>query len=330
MERQHAGPGREPFAGLGRLGPYVAMARPEHWTKHVFMVPGVIIALVIFGLDAFSWPRTLLGFGAASLLASANYVINDWFDAETDRHHPLKANRAAAAGLLSARWVAVEYSALAAAGLALAFLVSPLFIAASAAFLASGIVYNLRPLRTKDVAYWDVATEAINNPIRLVLGRSTVVSDWIPPVSAILVFWAGGAFLMATKRLAEYRYLRSVTSIEEIARYRRSFASYDDGKILISCFAYAFVASFAIAIFLVKYRAEYVLLFPLLALLFSYYLNLGLRTDDVVQAPEKFLSDAGLVAIVAVLGVAFLVLAVVDIPLVEAFVDSRVVAVGGR
>ena len=90
------------------------------------------------------------------------------------------------------------------------------------------------------------------------------------------------------------------------------------------------MASFAIAIFLVKYRAEYVLLFPLLALLFSYYLNLGLRTDDVVQAPEKFLSDAGLVAIVAVLGVAFLVLAVVDIPLVEAFVDSRVVAVGGR
>ena len=39
-----------------------------------------------------------------------------------------------------------------------------------AMLLASGVVYNIPPLRMKDRAWWDVIAESFNNPIRLWLG----------------------------------------------------------------------------------------------------------------------------------------------------------------
>ena len=48
--------------------------------------------------------------------------------------------------------------------------VSKLFFLTSCLFLASGWIYNVSPVRTKDRAYLDVTSEALNNPIRLTLG----------------------------------------------------------------------------------------------------------------------------------------------------------------
>jgi hypothetical protein len=38
-------------------------------------------------------------------MTSANYTINEWLDADFDRHHPIKRDRAAAAGRITARIV---------------------------------------------------------------------------------------------------------------------------------------------------------------------------------------------------------------------------------
>ena len=58
-----------------------------------------------------------MGFVLTCLVASANYTINEWLDAEFDRHHPLKRTRPAARGRWSASHVLIEYVVLAAAGL---------------------------------------------------------------------------------------------------------------------------------------------------------------------------------------------------------------------
>lgn len=53
-----------------RLTDSLAMARPSHWVKHVFIVPGVVLALL---LRPQSWSevvvRVLLGFLSAALVA---------------------------------------------------------------------------------------------------------------------------------------------------------------------------------------------------------------------------------------------------------------------
>ncbi len=41
-----------------------------------------------------------------------------------------------------------------------------------------GVLYNVKPFRTKDIAYLDVLSESINNAIRLLLGWFFVTADY--------------------------------------------------------------------------------------------------------------------------------------------------------
>ena len=68
------------------------------------------------------------------------------------------------------------------------------------------MVYNI-PLRVKDIQYLDVLTEAINNPIRLILGWSVISLIIFPPLSLVISYWFCVVVLMSMKRLAEYNYI---------------------------------------------------------------------------------------------------------------------------
>ncbi|MEM8993187.1 MAG: UbiA family prenyltransferase, partial [Acidobacteriota bacterium] len=150
--------GRRPTA---TLADYVAMARPDHWAKHIFIAPGVALAFILHPRDpAVLALPILVGFASACAVASANYVLNEWLDLRFDRHHPVKSLRPAVQKQISRPLVIGLYFALAAAGLGLAVLVSPLFAVTSVAFLLSGVAYNVPGIRTKDRPYLDVVSEA--------------------------------------------------------------------------------------------------------------------------------------------------------------------------
>ena len=51
----------------------------------------------------------------------------------------------------------------------------------------------------KRQAYLDVLSESINKAIRLLLGWFFGTADYLPPVTIVLGYWLGGAFLMAIK-----------------------------------------------------------------------------------------------------------------------------------
>jgi 4-hydroxybenzoate polyprenyltransferase len=269
--------------------------------------------------------NALIGIASACLIASANYVINEWLDAESDRNHPEKSCRPAANGLLRARYVYLEYAVLSGIGIALAYSVNGLFFVMAFALLLSGITYNVKPFRTKDKVYVDVLSEAINNPIRLAMGWTIVSSTSIPPLSLVVAYWAGGAFLMAAKRLSEYRFILEKKGASAPGMYRRSFSSYTVESLTLSCFVYALASSFGLAVFLIKYRAEFIFTFPVIIVLFAYYLHLGMQSVSVAQKPEHLHRDWNLILIVAVLVVAAVVCAFVDLPLVERVIQSRFV-----
>ena len=303
---------------------YVAMARPDHWTKHVFIVPGIALAHLLHGGTALDLALPIaLGFLSACAIASANYVINEWLDAGFDRFHPTKSQRPAVAKEVRAPVVCAVYAALVAVGLGVAAWVSTLFLVTSAAFLLSGLVYNVRPLRTKDRPYLDVLSESVNNPIRLILGWAMVSPDTLPPSSLLLAFWMGGAFLMATKRLAEYRTVAAEGRLEDLGLYRRSFRRYTEPSLLLSAFLYSQMAAFFLAVFLIKYRIEYLLSLPLFAILFTVYLRLGLRHESTAQAPERLFRERMLMVIVVVLAIVLAVLTVVDLPILDRLADPH-------
>jgi 4-hydroxybenzoate polyprenyltransferase len=315
-----AAPCDSPLVNWNAIRDYARLARVDHWFKNVFMLPGTALAILFLHIPLVRavWP-TLIAILSTCLLASANYVINEWLDAEFDRHHPRKRFRPSAAGRIKASLVALEYLALMGVGLALAALLSPEFVFWAVALLVMGVLYNVRPFRLKDKVYLDVLTESVNNPLRLLLGWSAIAPGILPPSSSLLTYWFGGAFLMAVKRYAEYR---SIGNPKQAALYRRSLGYYTEKKLLLSAFFYALTSALFLGVFLIKYRIEFLLTFPLFALLFVWYLALGMRPHSTTQHPEKLYLEKGFLAYVVVLCVTVFVLFIVDIPSLQVLTES--------
>jgi 4-hydroxybenzoate polyprenyltransferase len=167
----------------------VELARVDHWFKNIFVLPGMVAAFLLepgTRGNSVVLPATL-GLLATCLIASRNYVLNEVLDARTDRFHPSKKKRPMVAGSLSVKLALVEWLALAAAGFALGGAISSGVLWSLAALWIMALIYNVPPLRAKEVAYLDVLSEAINNPIRLLLGWYAVGAVGFPPSSSVLL-----------------------------------------------------------------------------------------------------------------------------------------------
>ena len=300
---------------------YVKIARPDHWIKNLFILPGVAIAFLIIGRQSMGGVllRLVIGFFATCMIASANYVINEWLDAEFDKYHPTKKYRPVVSENMKFSIVMTEYVALAVVGLLASLLINRSFFLTELWLLVMGILYNVKPVRTKDIPYFDVLSESINNMIRLLLGWFTVTSSALPPGSILIGYWMGGAFLMGIKRFAEYR---MIGNPEVAGLYRKSFAAYTEQTLLCSSMFYAFCSTFCMGIFLIKYRLEYVLAMPFLFLLFVYYLYIAFKEDSAVQKPEKLYREKKLIGFVLLLIAIFFLLTVIDIPALRLFQES--------
>jgi len=305
------------------LAAYIELARISHWIKNVLVLPGIFIALMM-GLPL---PDGLLfdlpiGFLAIGLASSANYVINEWLDAPYDKYHPLKKHRPSVIGRVSRRGIYLEYVALNFGAIGLSTLLNRMFLYNILWLLLMGLVYNVRPLRTKEKPFLDVLSESINNIIRFMLGWSIITTVYLPSSSILVSYWMGGAFLMAVKRLAEYRYIGD----PEIAGlYRRSFKYYTEDKLIISMLFYAMMSLFFWGVFLVKYKIEFIVSVPFFAVLFCWYLKLGLRHDSVAQRPEGLYKEYGLLLYCISIGVLLFLLTFSESPALHVFLRTDLV-----
>jgi 4-hydroxybenzoate polyprenyltransferase len=135
------------------IAPYVAIARPGHWTKNLFLVPGVLLAHALDPNLPFTLAGTLAGLLSACLVSAGNYVLNELLDAGTDVYHPTKVRRSVPSGAIDPRLAYLEWLCLLGLGFATGFAVNP-GLGWSAVLLAlMGTLYNLPPFRLKDRVY---------------------------------------------------------------------------------------------------------------------------------------------------------------------------------
>ncbi len=310
----------------GNWKTYLRIMRLDHWIKQLFILPGVGFAA--FMLSEISFRKRivalLLGFFSTCFIASANYVINEWLDRDFDRYHPVKKHRSIVENSADPRIVYLLYAVLTVLGLTLALPVGAPLIYMEIWLWVMGVLYNVKPIRTKDIPFVDVLTESVNNAIRLLIGWFIVTNQYWPPVSLVMGYWFAGAFLMATKRFSEYRMIQN----PEIAGlYRKSFRGYSERSLLLSAFFYAMCSLLFLGIFLIKYKIEFILLMPFLIGLFCYYFLISYKEDSAAQKPEKLYHEKGLMTYVLLLIVLFLVLLRVSIPVLTCFNTTELIPI---
>ena len=211
------------FAGL--LSSLLAATRPRQWAKN-----GIIYVAFIFTVNQ-SWDpgaaretldlllTSTAAFLLFCLLSGATYLLNDLLDLEADRNHPRKRERAIASGRLPIGAAVGGAIVLGAAGLALAFLLRPLFGVVAVGYIALTVAYSLG---LKRHALIDVMALSGGYILRAVAGAVAIavpISPWLYVVTGL------GALLIGFgKRRNELVLARDNGPAEEQRRVLRDYS----------------------------------------------------------------------------------------------------------
>ena len=295
---------------------HLSICRFDHWLKNVFVLPGIVVAV---GLTHSSVSfdllyRTLLGLLITGIIASSNYVINEVLDAPFDRSHPIKKNRPAPSGKISFPLAYAQWIIMGSVGLALALSISKSFFYAQAGLWVMGCIYNIPPIRSKDLPILDVLTEAINNPLRLLIGWVLVSPQTVPPASLLLSYWMVGCYFMSLKRYSESLRLNRDG---DAAQYRKSLAYFRPETQLVIVMFYATASMLFFGAFLMRYRIELVLSFPFVAWVMATYLSIAFKKDGAAENPEKLYREKWLMLAVCVCTVAISLLLFINLPILQ-------------
>jgi 4-hydroxybenzoate polyprenyltransferase len=184
--------------------------RPRQWTKNL-----IVFMAMLFSLghewkigDPSSW-APMLGWSVLTLvlfcmISSAEYLVNDVVDRESDRAHPTKRNRPIAAGLVSDREAVTWAVALAAVSFAGGFIISWEVGVALITYAALMLSYSYV---LKHIVLLDMMAIAAGFVLRAMTGALAIdvpISPWLYVVTAL-----GALFLVIHKRRAELTLLET-------------------------------------------------------------------------------------------------------------------------
>jgi 4-hydroxybenzoate polyprenyltransferase len=162
----------------------IRLLRPHQWIKNLLLF--VPIALNHRQHDPPDVIPVALGFLAFCLGASAGYILNDWKDRESDRHHPLKCHRPLASGSVAPALAVALAALLLIAAFAVAILLPPGFPILLGLYL---IVTALYSLWFKTRLLLDVFVLAGLYTLRLLAGGAAIdiqITAWLLAFSMFL------------------------------------------------------------------------------------------------------------------------------------------------
>ncbi len=165
------------FLGLDLMKSWIALLRPAQWLKNLLLLAPVFFAGQAFRYDA--WIPLLIGITVFCLTASSIYILNDYFDAELDRQHPLKRNRPLASGAVSVRPAIALAIFLMAVSFTIALWLNDSFAILIAFYALINLAYSYK---LKHIPILDISLLSSGFIIRILAGgwlTDVAVSKWI-------------------------------------------------------------------------------------------------------------------------------------------------------
>jgi 4-hydroxybenzoate polyprenyltransferase len=292
---------------------YLRALRLERWPRSAAIILGSA-AFFFLHRDFLSSVQPLkaafllvLSFLLTWAISTANYIVNEIVDAPYDVHHPAKRHRPLVRGEIKKAPFIMLGIGITAVSFALAVALFPApFVFSLLALLAAGFIYNVKPVRTKDIPFLDAISESANNPIRFLIGWYTFAPwDFFPPFSLLLAWWSFGNFLMTAKRLSEFRLLG-----EKVADYRLSHKRYSRNLLLSGMLASAAVLLTSFLVFILSLRLyRLLILFPLLLVYLFLFFRKTLTEREVMEEPESLLRNP-LIALLTLVLIALFALSI--------------------
>ncbi len=170
------------------IRPVIKSMRPHQWVKNSFVLAPLVFAQELTSSTAIV--RAVLATLLFCGVSGAVYLMNDSFDVEKDRAHPLKRKRPVAAGDLSVAAARRASLVVATVAISAGFALSWKF-AAAATYLVVNLAYSRR---LKHIAYVDVLTIAFGFLVRIVAGALAIdvpVSVWLFACTFLLALFMG-------------------------------------------------------------------------------------------------------------------------------------------
>ena len=269
----------------------LSLLRIDHWIKNVLILPGFFIAAILSSqnFEKVKLITLIYVIIVTSFASSANYLINEYLDKESDIFHPTKKYRISIKKKINWKFVLVVYIGLVLLTLSLALSISKTYFFLIIVFFCLAILYNVPPFRLKDKPIIDIYLESLNSPIRFIIGWVTYDPANVPPLSIVLTFLTGGAFLMTAKRLSELKVFETLPDKIEINKYRKSFNYYSQANLFLILQVNFGLSILFISIFTFKYNNSYVFFIPFIIFMFAIYTMDSIKKDQYVMEKPHYL-----------------------------------------
>tara|TARA_Y100000816_G_scaffold290842_1_gene280534 strand:+ start:913 stop:1842 length:930 start_codon:yes stop_codon:yes gene_type:complete len=304
---------------------FFKLIRVDYWPKNIMVIPGFLIFVLLSGeIDNYLLTNPLniiISITSILLVCSSNYILNEILDRDYDKHHPEKKNRPMVSGRFTLRFAYFTYLLFSLSSFLFAYLINFNFLITVILLFIMGLIYNVKPIRTKDLPYIDVISESFNNVLRFFLGWFIVDHNYLPPISIVIIFWTSGAFLMTIKRFSEMKASQKMS----ISKYRKTFSKYTPNKLLLISIFYCILCNLFLGIFLIKYKVELILLFPFIAIIFVHYLSLSLEKNPITQNPEKIFLDKKLISYIITSSLLLLIILIYPVSFLDFFQDTSLI-----
>jgi len=272
-----------PSAGLGYAKNLLNTLRPAQWYKNIILFAGVVLSLNF--TDVSQVGLSLLAFVSFCGLSGSEYVINDLFDRERDRAHPVKRRRPIASGELGVSSAIISVTVIALLSLVIAYSINRNFFIVAAGYLTLMVLYSLK---IKHIMVLDTLTIGIGFVLRAVAGCLAIgvfISPWLMICTFLLAL-----FLALAKRRSEL-----VVLTDSAETHRPSLNGYS--RFLVEQFLNITTAALVVAYLLYTFHSgNYLVMltipFPIYGL-FRYLILI--YSNNFGGEPERLFRDKALV-----------------------------------